>query len=220
MSRFTMFALLSVVTALLLAGCAASPIVIVTAPGDTFQVTTSTVYTHRLRGEVKPVLGATAALVRTANTVTVVFTTADLVPGNIYTAWWMVANQPDACETSPCSVADIMSRADIVHSEVGIGDGQIADEMGQAEFRATLKVGDTLDNWFGYGLPDTSAAEIHVVLHDHGPPVEGLVEEMLNSFRAGCTDESLPTIFPALAYADGTPGPNACIHYQFAMFQP
>ncbi|MEZ4684129.1 MAG: hypothetical protein R2932_58960 [Caldilineaceae bacterium] len=64
MSRFTMFALLSVVTALLLAGCAASPIVIVTAPGDTFQVTTSTVYTHRLR-EVKPVLGATAALVRT-----------------------------------------------------------------------------------------------------------------------------------------------------------
>ncbi|HRW11305.1 MAG TPA: hypothetical protein P5121_39675 [Caldilineaceae bacterium] len=103
---------------------------------------------------------------------------------------------------------------------MGIGDGQIADEMGQAEFRATLKVDDTLDEWFGYGLPDTIAAEIHVVLHDHGPPVEGLVEEMLSSFRAGCTDESLPTIFPALAYADGTPGPNACIHYQFAMFQP
>jgi len=61
MSRFTMFTLLSVVAALLLAGCAASPIVIVTAPGDTFQVTTSTVYTHRLRGEVKPVLGATVA---------------------------------------------------------------------------------------------------------------------------------------------------------------
>ncbi|MEZ4684128.1 MAG: hypothetical protein R2932_58955 [Caldilineaceae bacterium] len=108
-----------------------------------------------------------------------------------------------------------MSRADIVHS-VGICDGQIADEMDRPS-SATLKVGDTLDNWFGYGLPDTSAAEIHVVLHDHGPPVEGLVEEMLVP-SAGCTDESLPTIFPALAHADGTPGPNACIHYQLPCF--
>lgn len=221
MRRFvTRTALPMLLAALLLAGCTGSPIFIINAPHEAFQVTNSTVYTHRLRGEVKPVLGATATLVRTANSVTVVYNANELVPGNIYTLWWMIANQPDACESDPCSVADILGNPDVVFSEVGFGDGRIANESGGAEFRSTIQVGDALDNWFGHGFPDTRAAQVHVVLHDHGPPVEGLVDEMLTTFRAGCTDESLPTIFPPAAYADGTPGPNECIHYQFAIFEP
>lgn len=214
------FVLTLLSAAFILSGCTATPILLVNSPHESFQVTSSTVYTHRLRGEVKPVLGATAALVRTANDVTLVYEATELVPGNIYTVWWMIANKPELCESDPCSVADILGNPDVVESEVGNGGGQIADETGHAEFRATLPVGDPMDNWFGYGFPDVSAAQIHVVLHDHGPPVEGLVEEMLTTFRAGCTEESLPTIFPDVAYADGTPGPNECIHYQFTIFEP
>lgn len=214
------FVLALVSAALLLAGCTGSPILIVNAPHESFQVSTSTVYTHRFRGEVEPVLGATATLVRTANSVTLLYDATELVPGNIYTAWWMIANEPDACESTPCSAPDIIGNPDGVHSDVGNAGGQIADEAGHAEFRATLSAGDPLDNWFGYGFPDPTAAQIHVVLHDHGPPVDGLVEEMLGTFRGGCTDESLPAIFPPTAYADGTPGPNECIHYQFTIFEP
>jgi hypothetical protein len=42
--------------------------------------------------------------------------------------------------------------------------------------------------------------------------------EMIQTYRAGCTDSSIPGIFPASARADGTPGPNTCQLYQMAAF--
>jgi hypothetical protein len=63
------------------------------------------------------------------------------------------------------------------------------------------------------------AAEIHLVLHDHGPVVAELEQEMLSTYRAGCADTSpFPEIFPPTALADGTPGPNNCLLYQAAVF--
>ena len=61
-------------------------------------------------------------------------------------------------------------------------------------------------------------AEVHVGLHNHGPVIASLCDEMLTSYRAGCTDASLPSP-PATAYADGTPGPNACQMWQFTIFE-
>jgi len=42
---------------------------------------------------------------------------------------------------------------------------------------------------------------------------------MLNTYRSGCTDESLPASFPDTAKADGEPGPNTCALVQAAVFQ-
>ena len=73
--------------------------------------------------------------------------------------------------------------------------------------------------WYGNGLQDPEAAEIHLVINDHGPLLADMVGTMLGSYRGGCTDESLPLLFPDSAKADGTPGPNACLLYQVAVFQ-
>ncbi len=43
--------------------------------------------------------------------------------------------------------------------------------------------------------------------------------EMIRTYRTGCTDASLPAIFPPAAFADGTPGPNTCRLYQAAVFE-
>jgi hypothetical protein len=64
------------------------------------------------------------------------------------------------------------------------------------------------NSWFGNGYWNLLGAEIHLVINDHGPLVSHLAHSMLNSYRGGCTDESLPPPFPATAKADGTPGPN------------
>ena len=63
-------------------------------------------------------------------------------------------------------------------------------------------------------------AEIHLVVNDHGPAIPGMVDEMLHTYRGGCTDDSLPPPFPATAKSDGAPGPNTCRLYQSATFQP
>ena len=41
---------------------------------------------------------------------------------------------------------------------------------------------------------------------------------MIQTYRAGCTDASLPGIFPPTAKSDGEPGPNSCQLYQVAVF--
>jgi hypothetical protein len=41
---------------------------------------------------------------------------------------------------------------------------------------------------------------------------------MLNTYRGGCSDDSLPPPFPDSAKADGEAGPNACRLIQDAVF--
>jgi hypothetical protein len=60
---------------------------------------------------------------------------------------------------------------------------------------------------------------VQFVVNDHGPLLPEFLPEMIQTYRAGCTDASLPAIFPATARGDGTPGPNTCRLFQVAVFQ-
>ena len=80
-----------------------------------------------------------------------------------------------------------------------------------------MELGAVPSPWFGDGFNNPNA-EIHLVLMDHGPTVDGRADEMLNSLRGGCTDESVPAPYPAVAHANGFAGPNTCQLYQFAIF--
>lgn len=60
---------------------------------------------------------------------------------------------------------------------------------------------------------------MHLILNDHGPKLPEFMPEMIQTYRAGCTDKSLPPIFPETAIGDGTPGPNTCRLFQLAVFQ-
>lgn len=166
------------------------------------------------------VAGASARLVRTGEGVTFTFNARELNPGHVYTIWFIVVNDPHACATAPCTAADIILNPGGVDSDVTYGAGHVAGSSGQASFSGHISAGDLPGSWFGNGFSNPRGGEIHLTLNDHGPLIPHLADNMIHSYRGGCTGESLPQIFPETAFADGIPGPNECRLYQSAVFQP
>lgn len=176
------------------------------------------VETHPSQGDVRTIKGATATLVATRRGAFVSIATRELTPGNAYTLWWVVINKPGACEGSPCSPDDVLQRMDITKADVGYADGLIAAEDGTGRFTSHLPVGPLPQAWYGNGLDNPQGAEIHLVINDHGPLLPDMARSMLGSARGGCSDESLPKMFPASAMTDGMPGPNTCRLVQDVIF--
>ena len=148
--------------------------------------------------------------------------TVGLEPGNVYTAWWVLANNPEVCEADPCSGGDFIGKAVEAETVVTYADGVIVDESGEAHFASFLPAGEVTDDpWFpGTEFANPTGAEIHLVINSHGPLIPEKAGEMPNSYRAGCTDDSLPPPFPDTAKADGEAGPNDCALVQAAVYQP
>ena len=168
-----------------------------------------------LSGPVGP--GAEATLVRRDGGVSFTLRATNLRPGHAYTVWFVVINNPAACAASPCSGPDVILNP-ATDSQVTYGAGHISGNSGNAGFAGSFKVG-SIDGWLpGGGLDDAHSAQIQLVLNDHGPKLQGFMPGMIQTYRTGCTDASLPGIFPPSARADGTPGPNSCQLYQMAVF--
>lgn len=162
--------------------------------------------------------GAVAQLRRNESGISYSIRTNQLRAGHAYTVWVAVVNNPAACQDTPCSPADILKRPE-TNGQLTYGTGHVAGSSGEAGFGGGLTRGPLPDGWLAdRGLDDPLGAEVHLVLNDHGPVIPELMPEMIQTYRAGCTDESLPPIFPATAKADGTPGPNTCQLRQVAIF--
>ncbi len=179
-----------------------------------------TVITHPSQGEKTVVDGATARLIRHDTGAFANFDTTGLAPGHVHTLWFVVVNDPAACETSPCTSKDVLKRTDTVRADVGYGGGVIVDADGTASFNWHQSEGALSGGWFTEGMVDADTAEIHLVINDHGPVIDGRARDMLATYRDGCTDESIPGPMPATARAQGKAGPNICRLVQFAIFQP
>jgi hypothetical protein len=179
------------------------------------------VRTHPSQGDVKTVAGSKARLVRTAAGIFASLDTEGLTPGHAYTLLLAVINDPAACEASPCKPADVVGRSAETKSDiVGVADGAIVGEDGKARFASFQPIGELPEAWFGNGLQDPAGAEIHLVVHDHGPMLPELGALMLTTYRSGCAHESIPAAFPDEAKMDGEPGPNTCRLVQVAIFLP
>jgi hypothetical protein len=162
--------------------------------------------------------GATATLVRTSSGLSYSINTEALEAGHAYTVWVVVINDPAACTASPCSPQDILLTPE-TDSQVTYGTGHVVGGSGRAGFGGTLRTGPIPDGWLpDQGLDDPQGAQVQLVLNDHGAMLPAFMPGMTHTYRAGCTDESLPPIFPASARADGTPGPNTCRLYQVIVF--
>jgi len=211
------------IIAVLLSGCvmiepvAESGTVDIVAAERTF---TSEVKTHASRGDEQVVQGAKAQIVHSDGGVLISFETSELTPGNVYTAWWVFINNPADCATLPCTPKDVLGNSDVVVSDLGYADGLIADADGYGKFTSYQPLGDLPNAWIGNGYTNLGGAEIHVIINEHGPALTDTLDNMLNSYRGGCTDESIPAPFPDTARADGIPGPNPCQLFQFAIFMP
>ncbi len=173
--------------------------------------------THPSQGEVSMVDGGVSRLMMDDEGMFVNMSTNGLTPGNVHTLWLVVVNDPAQCEDK-CTSKDVLKRTEIVQADVGYAGGVIADSDGVADFSFFQPEGALTGPWFSAGLMDTNAAEVHLVINDHGPILQGQAADMLSTYRGGCTDESIPAPMPATARAQGEPGPNQCRLVQFSIF--
>ncbi len=177
---------------------------------------------HPQSGSSGPVADAEATLIRGRHGISYRFSTHGLVAGNAYTVWLVVVNDPGQCAATPCDPPTDIIGNPATDSQVTFAKaGTVARSHGSKSFRAQFRAGPLLDGWLPVqGLDDPMGAEVHIIVNDHGPVIDGLRHEMTSTYRAGCTDASLPAFFPPRAKADGTPGPNQCRLYQAAIFLP
>jgi len=137
--------------------------------------------------------GASSTLTRNANGVSFTLQTSDLPAGDAVTIWWVVFNHPEACANGPgglrCGEPDLGVAA--VEASVLYATGHVIGESGKASFGAHLDVGSTDGALFGPGLLEPRTADIHLIVHDHGPAESGETAEEIHTFdvcNPTCTD--------------------------------
>lgn len=166
----------------------------------------------------RPIDGAEAVLKTAGWGAAMTMRTAELPPGHVVTAWWVVVTKPSACSATPCPPGDVIGKADEVGTQITYADGVVVGVDGKAGFKSILPAGPVAKGWYPASFDNPTTAEIHLVLNDHGPLLSDLAPSMLTSYRGGCSDESLPPPFPKNAKSDGVPGPNGCRLIQDAIF--
>jgi len=152
-------------------------------------------------GAVAP--GTGSILVRTKEGIGATLHAFGLVPGNAYTLWVAIFNDPKGCATSPCSPADFANPA--AQGVLLFGTGQIAGDDGTVDFGAFRAVGDSSGKTEGTAeaLEKPFKAEIHLAIRSHGPASAdpAVLHEQLTTFNGGCP-------------------PNTCMTVQLAPHQP
>jgi hypothetical protein len=144
-----------------------------------------------LMGNPKAVMG-TSTLTRTTGGIVLDLHTSGLQAGHAVTIWWMVFNHPEACISGPstetpddprCGMADMSNPA--AGLSVLYAAGHVIDEDGEADFGAYLREGDTDGALEGMalGLLDAAAADVHLVVRDHGPADPQMVVGQIHTFE-------------------------------------
>ncbi len=143
--------------------------------------------------------GSWSMLDRNSRGVTALMHTHDLLPGHAYTMWWVVFNNPAACNGGPtgCSAADVGAvvasggTENPAQAAVLRAAGGVAGPNGQLSLASRLKVGDLggCQSSLPFALvclplTNPDGAAIMLVLHDHGPKLPG--NEQLATFEGGC----------------------------------
>lgn len=133
-----------------------------------------------------------STLVRTDAGISASYHAEGLPPGQAVTMWFIVLNNPSACNATPCSVEDVLFN-EAAQGDFLFGAGHVVGASGRANFGGSLKVGDasgsgkTEIGLSAVGLQDPRGAEVHLALHSHGPASTGqTLKEQIGSFLGGC----------------------------------
>lgn len=125
------------------------------------------------------VAGASSTLHRNKKGITVNFKTVGLIPGNAYTMWWIVFDNPDIPGPPTLNTAAV---------------GHIVGASGKGNFSAHLSIGPNFSN------PLT--AEVHMVLRSHGPAVPGMIPEQIHTWDEGCDPDLTAPTGPGNIWSD------------------
>lgn len=147
----------------------------------------------------------TTRLVRRDSGLSASYHAVDLPPGQAVTMWFIVFNNPSACATSPCSPPDLFENAPGGPAGDFLwGGGTIVGGTGKVNLGGHLAVGDaSRSGVMEIGMPeylspltDPWNAEVHLVIHSHGPKQTGTdLKSQLNSFTGGCYLGLLGNVF-------------------------
>ena len=142
--------------------------------------------------------GASATLVRNDNGVGMSLHTSGLTPGDAVTVWWVIFNKPQYCTHgmfgAKCGIGDLLvfGGDPRVESSLLYAAGHVIGGDGVGDYGAYLREGElTRDTLFGPGIENSRTADVHLVVHDHGPAQPGIVNEEIHSFgvcNPTCTD--------------------------------
>lgn len=130
------------------------------------------------------VAGARSTVVRNAGGATMTLHTGELHTGDAVTVWWVVFNHPSACTSGHFGLH--CGPGDLGRPETGASvlyaAGHVIGGDGVGDFGGRLRVGDTSGALFGPGLTNPADADIHLVVHDHGPADPALLPDEIHSF--------------------------------------
>jgi len=153
----------------------------------------------------------TSTLVRTDAGISATFNSSGLPAGQAVTMWFVIFNEPEACFSTPCGVADLLFNED-AEGDFLFGAGKVIGGSGSGDFGAHLQVGDVGGSAFPeIGMPERSVgltnpwtAQVGLLLHSHGPRVSGQVlASQLSSFTGGCDVFLGDLELPGSGIADG-----------------
>lgn len=211
--------------------CAAALVCVVPAAPEARQVQISTSNVYWTWDPSSPI--GTATLVRGESGITAVFQSGDVPAGQAVTLWFIIFNNPEHCDSSPCAITAQANEflADMFDPEVAgdfhFGGGHVTAVSGTVTLGGHLAVGDLkgsgraevgIDS--GVPLFDPFKAEVLLALHSHGPKLDGQVlTEQIGSYLGGCQTFLGPDGFA------GGPGdvPDAvgeCSTMQFSLHRP
>lgn len=165
-----------------------------------------------------PIEGTSVVLEKGAFGAAMAIKSSGLTPGDVVTVWWVAIQNPSVCKASPCTPVETMSDGQESDSVVTLAAGGVVAEDGTISLASYLPKGTVEGNFFETTFHSPETAEYHLPIHNHGPLDPNIADEMLTSFRAGCSDESLPKYYPQTALADGAAGSFDCKTVQVAAF--
>ncbi|MGI9623390.1 MAG: hypothetical protein ACR2PK_11180 [Acidimicrobiales bacterium] len=162
--------------------------------------------------------GAHTSLKRSSDSIDVAVHSRNLVPGNAYTVWLAIFNDPAGC-VDGCDGGDVFPGSPAAVSVIWSGVGGVANGGGNLNARASLSEG----NPEGYqqlftslgagaldpGFVDAEGAEIHMIVRDHGPSTGSA--DQVSTFEGECTAPSSEEL--------GN-GSYVCVDIQFSLHFP
>jgi hypothetical protein len=135
----------------------------------------------------QPVASSRSYLLRVGEQVLGYLDAPQLVPGHTMTMWYVTFGDPEKClEPYTCNVVDFVNpriNSAFYHS----GSGGTVSSEGRVRIagypivngeREKLRVGST--------LKDALTSEIQMITRTHGPPIEGLEQQQLETWYGGC----------------------------------
>jgi hypothetical protein len=165
-----------------------------------------------------PIDGTSAVLEKGPFGAAMAIKSAGLTPGDVVTVWWVAIQSHQNCASNPCTPKEAMGDGMANDTVASLAAGGVVAADGTITLAGFLPVGEVEGNFFDTTFHSPETAEYHLPMHNHGPLDPDIAEDMLTSFRAGCSDESLPAYYPDTALADGAKGDFDCKTVQAAMF--